>query len=746
MPYILYTMRFKWIISLFLFAFLIMATVSAHDNPDNITSPIEEEIEGSDLKDIHVTFAEQMWEENLTDIEVELPEDAVGNFSLKINDEVIYNEQITDKSFKVPIRLPAEKSVYVINIYPPHDMKTYKVSAFYNAIDLNITQPLKVMKYPPNCSFLWGFPEEILQHYNAHSFIMFPRSADGYCEIYVDDRFINRTKVTAPFFSLEGYNLQNLNLGDHTLRMVYLGDNYYMPGEKTFKFKVTNAVIDIPKTLNLTHDDCISVRVLDSAKGKVYVYIDSKLVYTEQIKNGDFVLSLIDYLKCDSSEVTVKFEGDFTRSKTQKVNIVYDFDVWGEHFIYGEDNRLEIDMPDNLNTDLLTVLIDGVRYPFTHPEYIMNNLVEVDISKLSAGNHTVFISFSGDERLAAKSKTVNITVSYLIQTPFEVVFGKDSIVYLNLPDDAKGNLAVYLNGKLFTTAKLLNGHAQVNLNSLVPDYYNLTAEYTGSDYEVNPLFDVIAAEPGISITYRLTKGEDEYITVSVPKGCGGYVIINKKRITINDGIARYSLKKLKLGEHDIYIDYYGANGYNSTEYYCVVTVFKPKLRLVSYRLYSDSIHVKVKVLNIKKRPMAGVKISFKFNGKKYSVKTNRKGVAVLKKPLKIKVKKHRLKVAFRGAKLTKTLKARHAIKLNSATVSKSANRLNLQATLKNHVKGKKVTFKFAGKTFKAVTDRKGVAKITVGGNVLNGLNVGGKVSYQASYNGDTVKKSAVVVQ
>jgi hypothetical protein len=144
--------------------------------------------------------------------------------------------------------------------------------------------------------------------------------------------------------------------------------------------------------------------------------------------------------------------------------------------------------------------------------------------------------------------------------------------------------------------------------------------------------------------------------------------------------------------------------------------------------------------------MAGVKVVLKFNGKKYAVKTNKKGFAVLKKPLKLKVKKYKLKVAFRGAKLSKTLRAKHALKLSAVRVSKSANDLNLQATLKSHLKGKKVTFKFAGKSYRATTNKNGIAKVAVKRDVLNGLNVGSKVTYQASYNGDTVKKSAVVSQ
>ena len=87
------------------------------------------------------------------------------------------------------------------------------------------------------------------------------------------------------------------------------------------------------------------------------------------------------------------------------------------------------------------------------------------------------------------------------------------------------------------------------------------------------------------------------------------------------------------------------------------------------------------------------------------------------------------------------------ITLKSATVKKSAKKLTLQATLKkgsSPLKGKQITFKFNGKIYKAKTNSKGIAKVTIKQSVLKKLKVGKSISYLARYSSFVSKKTAKV--
>ena len=71
----------------------------------------------------------------------------------------------------------------------------------------------------------------------------------------------------------------------------------------------------------------------------------------------------------------------------------------------------------------------------------------------------------------------------------------------------------------------------------------------------------------------------------------------------------------------------------------------------------------------------------------------------------------------------------------------------MKATLKNGkkaVKGKVITFKFKGKNYKAKTDKKGIAKVTIKKNVINKLKVGKKYALKVVYLKNTVKATVKV--
>ena len=664
-------MNVKKVMLLTLLFFLMVGAVSAGDNVtcDNLES-VGDDVACDTLAgvsdNINVTYDEVMWEKNLTDIDVELPDDASGDFCIKIDEEVIYNENITEKTFKVPITLPKKNPEFIISVYPPIDYRQYKVSAFYNGINLNLTTPLKVMKYPPDYNDL-RFPEEILQNGKNYGFMAFPRSANGIVEFYIDDRLFNRTPAR-PIFSWDDVPFSELSLGNHTFSVHYLGDSYYKAFNKTFDFSVVNVIIDIPKTVNIGHDDCILVKTLKKYTGTVKVYVDNKLVKTSKTSDGEYILSLEGYVKYTSRQVKVVYTGsDFSRTKTQSINMTYDFDVWPMYFTYGEKNTIEIILPDTMNRNLLTIAIDGVKYKFTQPENSGNNLAAVDVSKLGAGNHSLVVSFKGDDTFYNLTKSYRFTVDYDFMYPDEIEYMDSSKVYLKLPSNANGQLMVYIDGKILKSSKLNKGYAEVKIDALAPGYHDLTIKYNGKDYAVNDMISSVHVSPKISLKYSFREGENKYVTVNVPKSCKGHIIFNidgkNHKVAIKDGVAKYSLKKLKVGEHDIFVSYYGNDGVKDLDNWRVVTVSKALVKLtlkkVTVKKSAKKLVIKAK-LKVNKKPAKGKKITFKFKGKKYTAKTNKKGIA------KITIKNNVLK------KLKVGKKVKYQVKFGKKTVKRTA--------------------------------------------------------------------------
>ena len=686
--------------------------VELSDNKTDMTNPINTETditnsidsktedigEDSDSRDdVNISFDEQMYEKDLGEINVDLGDDVSGEFCILIDEEVIYNETITDSHFKVPVVLPKKSYELIVNIWPGIDCRRYKVNAFLNGEDLNINKTLQVMKLPPDYSYL-HFQDEVLTT-NDHQIFVFPRSANGIVEIWLDGVLLNKTKAQPIIY----FNKLNLTLGNHSWKVLFYNDTYYNDFNATANFSAVNVKIQIPQILNITHDDCISVESIYKG-GTVKTYIDGMLINTSKVEDKYFVLCLEQYLKKDSQEVKVIYEnGKVKREKTQSISIVYDFDLLSEYFIYGEDNIIEIILPDTLNNKLLTVEINGTKYAFKRPAYAGNNFIEINISKLQAGNYSMHISYPGDDRFEAKDEIINFTVNYNIISPDYVEYKDTSFVYLNLPEDAHGNLVVYMDDKLFGNVTLKNGYAKIRVDTLLPGFHSMKVGYSGDDYEVEEYETLIHAAGRMTVSYSFTAGQNKYVVYDMPESSGGYVVftINGKehKVNVKNGKAMYSLKNLKAGDYEICIDYY-RNGELISGDYADIEVKKSKIKILSYKMSSKSIKVKIKL----NKPMKTT-VYAKFMGKTYKIKTNSKGIGTFKKSLKIKKSKKSIKFSHLGSKLTKKL-----YKPN-LKVTKSKKKMTLKTIV--NIKGIKVRFKAGKKTYTVKTNSRGIAKISM---------------------------------
>ena len=185
-----------------------------------------------------------------------------------------------------------------------------------------------------------------------------------------------------------------------------------------------------------------------------------------------------------------------------------------------------------------------------------------------------------------------------------------------------------------------------------------------------------------------------------------------------------------------------SNGTSATETYPAMVTAKD-LEMS----YSDGSSFEVTVYGTDGKVASDVSVVIKIGGKKVkTIKTNANGVATYKPT--VVPGKYKITAIALGKTVTKKLTVKQILTLKTDKIKKSAKKLVLQATLAKingkYLKGKQIIFKFNGKTYKVKTNAKGVAKVTIKSKVLKKLKVGKKVTYQATYLEDTVKKSVKV--
>ena len=412
------------LVSIFLIAFCLVGSVHAEDNITDSDSEI--------VDDIQVNFTEKVYKEDLGEIDVQIPENVSGNLVAKINNVEFYNENVTGP-VKVPITIP-EKAfpIYVVNKITDHT--AYGIYLFFNGLEIRSNHTLMVMNYERNFTSP-GFASEILKgDEDSYVSLFFPESANGGAEIYIDGEFAEKVD-TRTFTFLNLTNFITLPLGNHTVGIRYLGDDYYYPFYKNFTFEVVDMLISIPKNIVLDHDDCISAKILNNTDGIVTIYVDNQPVFKDKLDSrGEFLHSMFDDVTCASHLVEVKYvAANFTKSKKVNVNVSYTADIWGWSYQCGDDNYLVITVPHDFDKNRIKIKINGKECK----NFKMDDdgWIELDLSTYAAGNYTAAVDLLEGEKYYAMSLSYNFTIK-----PGNLKIGDVNVIY-----SQKGKVQVYIN-------------------------------------------------------------------------------------------------------------------------------------------------------------------------------------------------------------------------------------------------------------------------------------------------------------
>ena len=217
----------------------------------------------------------------------------------------------------------------------------------------------------------------------------------------------------------------------------------------------------------------------------------------------------------------------------------------------------------------ITVLINKKQYKVL----VNDGKATVVADNVVKGENTIEVSYAGDDKY---NKGTNSTTFNADAVDAEISIDKNVIpvgddLVINLPKDAKGNVTVS-SGILSKTVDVKDGKAIISTKGLPAGVYPVQITYNGDDkyanesikdtvYLQNDDYSLNVAAEDIFI------GEEAIIRVNLSKDATGIVFVTvdgvKYNVSINKGVGNLVVPGLKLGKHNVKVEYPSDNTYTS---------------------------------------------------------------------------------------------------------------------------------------------------------------------------------------
>ncbi len=357
----------------------------------------------------------------------------------------------------------------------------------------------------------------------------------------------------------------------------------------------------------------------------------------------------------------------FIESKSNQTIFVdkHDINMTANVSVNRDKLMVNVNISKNVNGNIILTL-DGKNYTFA----LSNAKLDTVISDIEYGNHKITIT--PDRNLfECDSQTFNFTIlvkkTKIIISDLTTVDHSRIGYKIKLTDiygeNLKNKQITYtLNGQTRTGKTDSNGEITLTL-SLKTDVYTLTARFSDDEDYINS-----SASAKINVKARIIEnkdvtGYDAYKTTikfrvyndgcKFSKGMKITVKVNKKTYkltTDKNGYVSLSLK-LKKGKYTVTYEYKGYKASNKI-------IVKKSLITKNIKVKkAKTVKFTAKLLNSKGKVFKNKKITFKFKGKVYKVKTNKKGIATLKLK-KLKKGTYTIKTSYAKVSVKNKIKIR----------------------------------------------------------------------------------------
>jgi hypothetical protein len=534
--------------------------------------------------------------------------------------------------------------------------------------------------------------------------------------------------------------------GNKTANVTFYGDDIYSDDSHEVNFTVSkvdfNAGVKID---NVTTVENVTVEISGVPAGfggNVSVVIDNVTVYDGPVNS---TIGLGRFLSGNKTANVTFYGDDVYSDKSYEVNFTVskadlDVNVTADNVTTLENATLTIDVPAGYSGNV-SIVIDNV----TVYDGQVNSTI--DIGRIASGNKTANVTFYGDEIYADKTVETNFTVSK-VDLNVNATVGNVSAVQnatvniTGVPDDYKGNVSITVDN-----VTVYDGPANSTIDIGRFDAGNKTATVTfyGDDrfadksvetsFSVSSTISAADIKRGWMSPYDFTaQFFDENMN---PLNASEVVFcVNGKNYTAKtdeNGIAYLTDSKLPVGVYNVT----AVNTKTGESAVATATIVK---RIIEDRDWTidfvDGTYYRVRAVGDDGNPEVRGKIVYiTANTVKYDCPTDKDGYAYLR--INLNPRTYKVTSEYKGYKVSNKVVVKQTLKLvkKNIKVKKSAKKLVIKATLKTSkgkaIAGKKVTFIFKGKHYKAKTNKKGLAKVTIKKKVIKKLKKGKKYKVYA---------------
>ena len=559
------------------------------------------------------------------------------------------------------------------------------------------------------------------------------------------------------------YHEENANIFNVTVSGLPAGD---------YIVNVTNL-----ETENVFGNYSVSNFTVYKYESEITIHDMKDVVYGENVLIGFEVKNpTIVHVKITDSEGNIIYDEDETNYSILFTNL----DV-GDYVI----NITNMETPDVARSNAsksfkvtkallnLTVSVDNTPYGVPAVVNVTSNID--DIYTITIGGEKLTVSVvngSGSASIFLEIGDYSTVTSYdpynyepnITEARFSVLRNSeydfvvdivDKTVFFHLPVYATGNVTLRIANKTYVVG-LINGSANITVPELAEGSNNVQINYTGDSHFVGRSFSTNFTVDTRIVASDMTCAYNSNLSYLVKildnngnplKGKNVSLTVNKKTyslITDDNGVV--SLKvDLPVGTYAITITALDC-GKTVTKTLNVVKRFTDNKNVVKY--YNSNFVYKFRVIGDDGNAVGqGVIVSVKIGKKTYNLKTDSNGYITIKLTKTYVPKTYALTATYKGYTIKNTIKVKQVLSAKNLKVKKSAKKLVLTAKLKQGkkaLKNKKIIFKFKGKKYKAKTNKKGIAKVTIKKNIIKKLKVGKKYKFAVTYLKDTIKRNVKV--